>query len=336
MALFTATAATFAASISALAYLIYRALLPKPIPGIPCDPVSAGRLLGDIPDLLKAQKRRQEAFTFIAEKCIRLKSPVIQMFAQIGGKPWLIVADAREGIDIMTSRASEFDRSALFGGLFKATLPASQLLLPTNEEWRHHRRILADTLSPNFLESTSAPAIYSAVSDLLQLWRQKSRLALGRSFNVENDLIHAALDAIRAAAFGSPAGATQLQSSHIRNLDQVDLDMDSASTVEFLTAPLSAEVDAVGVLGDSSEITASSPFGSWAHQFTIWTYPSLRAAMKAKNTLIRSKIADATLKAERGQVPSSATDFAVAREIKDAARTDRKADLHSPVLRDKL
>ncbi len=37
-----------------IAALIYRALLPRPIPGIPYNKTSAKRILGDAPDVSKA------------------------------------------------------------------------------------------------------------------------------------------------------------------------------------------------------------------------------------------------------------------------------------------
>ena len=79
-----------------LLYLVYRALLPKPIPGKPCDERFANSILGDIPDLLRWQLKHQEVFPCMVEKCRRLKSPIMQVFARVGGKPWVVMVDARE------------------------------------------------------------------------------------------------------------------------------------------------------------------------------------------------------------------------------------------------
>jgi hypothetical protein len=82
--------------IGTLLYLLYRFLLPKPIPGIPYDEASIHRLLGDVPDLVAWQKAHQEPWGSMVKKLKDLDSPIIQLFGRVGGKPWVVIADARE------------------------------------------------------------------------------------------------------------------------------------------------------------------------------------------------------------------------------------------------
>ena len=78
----------FAAGLAAVfAYLLYRIALPRPIPGIPYNKISASRLLGDLPDALDWHRRRSELFTFLAAQPVKLKSPIVQVFLRPFSKP---------------------------------------------------------------------------------------------------------------------------------------------------------------------------------------------------------------------------------------------------------
>jgi hypothetical protein len=43
-------------------YIAYRAILPKPIPGIPYNKDAAGKLLGDIPEMMSYVMRTKRIF----------------------------------------------------------------------------------------------------------------------------------------------------------------------------------------------------------------------------------------------------------------------------------
>jgi hypothetical protein len=51
------TFALYSAVILAVGYYLYRAALPKPIPGIPYNEASAKRILGDAPGAIEAQTK---------------------------------------------------------------------------------------------------------------------------------------------------------------------------------------------------------------------------------------------------------------------------------------
>lgn len=46
----------------AVVYIGYRAALPKPLPGIPYNQDAAGKLLGDVPEMMGYVKRTQRIF----------------------------------------------------------------------------------------------------------------------------------------------------------------------------------------------------------------------------------------------------------------------------------
>lgn len=76
--------------------LLYRAALPKPIPGIPYDRNSANRLFGDVPEAMKYHEQTSEMVAFLQKKCLDLGSPICQVFVRPFAKPWVVLLDGRE------------------------------------------------------------------------------------------------------------------------------------------------------------------------------------------------------------------------------------------------
>ena len=121
--------------------------LPKPLPGIPYNPISARRILGDAPDLFKWKAKHGDLYAYLAQLAVELNSPIFQVFMRPLGRPWVVVMDHREAHDIMTRRTKEFDRSKFFGQAFMALLPKHHVSMPTGDEWHAHRRLVSDTVS---------------------------------------------------------------------------------------------------------------------------------------------------------------------------------------------
>ena len=140
-----------------LCYLLYRAALPQPIPGIPYHKASAKRVLGDAPAMLKNREETGTVLDWMAAQCVELDSPIIQLFVRPFGRPFVILADFRESQDILMRRAKEFDRSNFFGDMFLGLLPNWHLVLPTNDTFRKQRKLISDTMSPAFLHNVSFP-----------------------------------------------------------------------------------------------------------------------------------------------------------------------------------
>ena len=90
------TTALLAGVLVTLGFLLYRAALPKPIPGIPCARYSINRLFGDVPDALKYHAKTSETVAFLASRCEELKSPIVQVFVRPFSRPWVVLADSRE------------------------------------------------------------------------------------------------------------------------------------------------------------------------------------------------------------------------------------------------
>ena len=169
-------------------YLLYGAALPRPILGIPYNKASAKSIFGDIPAVLKHTQETSQVFDWMVAQCVKLNSPIVQIWSRPLGRPWVVVADFREGQDILMRRVKEFDRSKYFSELFIGIIPYHHITMPSNDIQKKQRRLLADTMSVNFLQDIAAPQIYAAAMDLLDVWRLKSTLAEGHPWSAPGDI----------------------------------------------------------------------------------------------------------------------------------------------------
>ena len=133
-----------------LASAIYRAALPKPIPDIPYNKISANRLLGDVPDMntnassgLRYWMRDQFAIH---------NSPIVQIFVAPFKKPWVLVADFREAQDVVMRRGREFDKSSLTNESFSGVVAASHICMKSSDSrFKSNRELIKDLMSSQFL-----------------------------------------------------------------------------------------------------------------------------------------------------------------------------------------
>lgn len=197
-------------------YLAYRWLLPNPILGIPYNPKATRSLLGDIPDLVTEVSKSRDFTAWLCKQVTTLNSPVVQVFIRPLGRPFVILSDFRETHDIMTKR-KEFDRSRVTADLLSGPLPNHHFILPTDERWKAHRRLLQDLMTPAFLNRVAVPAIYDVAHDLVELWDLKARLAPGQVFSAASDIYFTSLDAVLAFSFGKtfPNRAVRPQTKYL-------------------------------------------------------------------------------------------------------------------------
>lgn len=99
-----------------LLYALYRAALPKPIPGIPYHEASANSVLGDAPAMIKHKQKYATTFEWMTAQTDKLNSPIVQIFLKPFSRPIVIVTDPRETQDVVLRRAKDFDRSRFFKG----------------------------------------------------------------------------------------------------------------------------------------------------------------------------------------------------------------------------
>lgn len=61
--------------------------LPRPLPGIPYNKAARWSILGDLTSVKAFAAERGETYTWFAEQCLRLNSPIVQVFLGNGEDP---------------------------------------------------------------------------------------------------------------------------------------------------------------------------------------------------------------------------------------------------------
>ncbi|KAJ3958252.1 hypothetical protein N0V92_005179 [Colletotrichum tropicale] len=194
-----------------LLYSLYQFILPKPIPGIPYNKAATKSLFGDIPEIKKESSGN--ILGWISAQSRRHNSPIFQIWLGPLKKPTVVIADFREGQDILLRR-KEFDRSSFMAGVLSGEAKSFHITLKTGPQWKAQRRLLQDLMTPGFLHSVAAPNIYKSALRLLDLWKRKSQLADGGAFSAEHDIFYAALDAVLDFGFGDAAPMRALVPQH--------------------------------------------------------------------------------------------------------------------------
>jgi hypothetical protein len=101
----TSTLALYGAVVLAVGYYLYRAALPKPIPGIPYNEAAAKHFLGDAPGLLEALTKTGTMLDWIIKQLVDSNVPIMQLFLRPLGRPFVIISDFRETQDICVRRS---------------------------------------------------------------------------------------------------------------------------------------------------------------------------------------------------------------------------------------
>jgi cytochrome P450 len=138
-------------------WLVYRWILPRPLPGIPYNKDAANSILGDMTMLIKHARETGEIWSWISLQTVKLNSPIVQVFTRPFSKPWVIVTDFRESQDILMRRTKEFDRSVHFENIFSGVTPDHHIIMKsTHPEFKTHRRLIQDLMTPTFLNDVRA------------------------------------------------------------------------------------------------------------------------------------------------------------------------------------
>ncbi|KAK1812427.1 hypothetical protein LTR12_013222 [Friedmanniomyces endolithicus] len=322
----------------AAGYFLYRVALPKPIEGIPYNSHAVRRILGDVPDAMKYRADTHEVFGFLEEQLVKHNTPIFQFFMRPFGKPWVVISDFRETQDILSRRTREFDRSDFFGDLFHSIVPYNQVHMPTGDEWRSHRKLMADTMSVSFLNGVAGPRIYETTQQLIDFWREKVRLAQNHPFDVHKDLYKAGLDVIWAASFGSDIGVTKNQLECLRGIDRLDGPTETDTAFAFPTAADPGDFTAIMTLAESVEIPMSSPMPRIHQRLALRFLPRLASATKMKDRLIKEHIDASWLKfsaAKEGDT-RCALDLIIRREVLIAGKEGRAPAYDTQVIADEL
>ncbi|KAK3985848.1 Trichodiene oxygenase [Cladorrhinum sp. PSN332] len=328
----------------ALTYL-YHAAKPKPIPGIPYDVASAGKLMGDIPALTSHINATEGTFiTYILQQMKKLNTPIMQVFVRPFSKPLVILGDFHEMHDVLIHRHKDFDRAELLGDLVKGLAPDHHILLKTNDQWKHQRRLIQDLMTPSFLHKVAGPILHSNIGRMVELWREKARIAEGRPWHAAHDINDVALDAVMGFAFGEPSehSATRPALEALRALDAKGLAAlkgtgDRDQPIVFPTANRGPVLNSILALTVTVGELHGNPWPALAWAY-IMRKPRIKRAVAIKEDYIAKQLSSAVKRLtgpdSEGQHVSSAVDHMILSEKKLARKDGRAPDYFSRVMKD--
>jgi hypothetical protein len=324
-------------------YRLYLFLLPKPLPGIPYNKEALTSLLGDMPSMVGHINRTQEMYDWLSGQNLKHNSPLVQVFSRPFSKPWVVLTDFRETQDILMRRTKDFDRSDFTADLFAGLMPDHHIRIKTNDEFKSHRRLVQDLMTPSFLNQVAAPQIHESTMRLINLWKEKNRLAEGRPFWATKDINHTALDAVLAFTFGTGTtlSANQPQLDHLSSLPSIPLPSGSRNDikpVEFPAPQVDPSIEAMFTLSNSLETSMKAPTPKLAHWFLRQT-SSMKEARKLKEELLARQIEESVARVKGGKegyVDRCGVDDMVRRESKQAEKEGRAPIIHTRVFCDEV
>ncbi|TGJ86621.1 hypothetical protein E0Z10_g2188 [Xylaria hypoxylon] len=338
--------ATTAVLFLAFIYLFIQRVYPCPLANIPYNHAAAKRILGDIPEIAEYTRKGGSFRSWVLGQAHRHNSAITQVFLGPFFKAAVIVSDYREVNDILSHRdAVDFKRGVkvdAFRGILPYAFPAMETFGP---DFRTSRILARDLMTPSVLHAVNAPRIYDVACHLLELWRMKSRLAVGSPFDISNDISEFSFDAIVSAAMGlgPQGGDTKHQheqlAKHARenpSNPSVNVGLASDLPVSFLAVPRSTKLAALCVEEESLRKSFLMP---WPRLFHLLNNlrPSVLAARRTLRQYIASQIAQALPGLSDGsRNPQCALDFVIQRELRAAATEARIPKLANPRILDPI
>ncbi|RYP28270.1 hypothetical protein DL767_007290 [Monosporascus sp. MG133] len=310
------TTATFTFAFVAVSfYLLYRWLLPKPLPGIPYNPKATGSLFGDAPSMTRELATTGEFSMWLAKQIEEMKSPVCQVFVRPFSLPWILIGDFRESQDILMRRP-EFEKAGYLVDAMQG-LGDFHARYKTNDAFRHRRHLRQDLMTPSFLNNIMGPFIHSEGLKLLKLLETKTNLANGRPFSILSDYWHTALDIMTYYAFGENLSDPALdpQVELISKLSRSEiLGGHLDEPVTFPEAPLSDFLVAVQDAPHVLEKTAVS----WVPKLSFWWWRQqawVKTIYFHKDRVLPQQLRNALQNYKSGQVKSGLDHIMMREEV---------------------
>ncbi|KAH7339906.1 cytochrome P450 [Rhizoctonia solani] len=258
----------------------YSWLSPKPIAGIPHNPITS--IWGDIPAITKATKDGGRTFSDYIANVVAEHGTLLQVL--IGRNPIVVISDRKEMERLLVSGKCT-DQSKRTNEIFATVVPTGQIALPTNETWKRHRRLTGPSMSRRYLERMSG-RIAAGASDLVKLWKAKSETIGSGAFDADLDLQLATMDAIVNITLGSSLGSVEaaynalpsspFQLSGIVNLPHVQ------------PPPLHKALKA---LMESIEKASTAPFPLLSARLFTYTSPTWRKQFNLFSSFLSDAIA---------------------------------------------
>ncbi|KAL6794309.1 cytochrome P450 [Trichoderma sp. SZMC 28012] len=312
-------------------YLAYRCLYPTPIPGIPHNAAAARSCLGDIPDLAReiASTPDLDFQGWCVKQTEKLKSPLCQVFLSPFSKPLLLLADFDEARDLALRRTEDFDRGAFVSDSFGA-FGDFHARFDTGRQFKANRRWLQDLMTPSFLNGFVAPSTYALVLRLVELWRNKTRLAGDRPFSASADLDRINFDIMVRLFFGEHFGSSALDSQI--GLLSIEKSPDTGLHGEAVF-PEAAFHQIFHALHDAGRTVTQIMTSLWPKltlHWIPWT-AGYRRIQSAKKRVVREQLPKAIERVRSGE-KSAGIDYILSREQAAAEQEGRKPDFDNEMI----
>ena len=200
--------------------------------------------------------------------------------------------------------------------------------MPTNDEWRKHRKWVQGVMNTSFHRNVSAPHLYAAAQDLVDLWEQKTRLAKGHAFAAVHDLHSTTMDAVCNVLFGTDVFNSILKTELqlYGAIKEIDLPDSLATPITLPAAPYSEDAKAFLYLMESVEKAMQSATPTWSHWWLRQTN-EWKVSLKRKDDFvdgeIRKSLQRIANQPEKNITPTCAVDDMIQRELALAAKEKR-------------
>lgn len=321
--------------VSAALYLLYKWLLPRPLPGIPYNAGAVKSLWGDQPALARYLSTGGEFSSWLGEQCLQMGSPVCQVFVQPFKLPWILVADFHEAQDILMRR-TEFDKPQFLIDALQG-LGDFHARYKMGDAFKARRQLRQDLMAPKFLNSYIGPFLHSKSLDLIKLFEVKTNLANGRPFSVREDFTRTVLDVMLHHTFGEDYNESALEPQlellhHMTPSSMPEGRVDEP--VRFAEAPRSFFIELLHETAEVLERTTVSPtprlsFWWWSKQ--TW----YKKIVSEKNRVLMEQLRKAADNLKAGTI-RSALDHMMMREQGAAEKHGREPQLFSQGMADEV
>lgn len=291
------------AALSYFIYSLYQRLLPRPIPGIPYNVDATSSLFGEIPRF-QQETKSSNLFKWLIRQSRVHQTPIFQAFIEPLRKPTVVLVDFREGQDVLMRR-KEFDRSDFTIDTLSGEAPTFHINLKTGPEWKAHRRLLQDLMSPKFLHEVAAPNIYKSSTQLLKLWKKKTQITGGKPFEAEMDIFYAALDAVVDFGFGDSVEQRAL-SCQIEAMDGYESKCQKAAEGTFFDFPIAPIDQYLQAMLNSADNVGPVSASGWPK--LAWWLISWKPSVQRNRAIIDEFTRDQLIKAAKRYTNGKAND----------------------------
>ena len=208
----------------------------------------------------------------------------------IGRQGYLVVSDPVEVERLISGR--NVDVAPAMNELFAPLVPRSQVSLPTNNTWKHHRRVLGPSMHRRYL-SRMTNHISNAALSLVKLWDAKLEIAGENSFGTNTDFGLATADSIASISMGFSFGCVE---AAIRSISASPSGTQDVINISIGDPP--PLYRAVQTTLSYITLTSKLPFPSITMPIYMWLSSRWRNDRHLLRTFMLDKIAEARRKVD--------------------------------------